>query len=164
LHQSRNRESSMSNYSTKCKSGIIKNGEKIGGQIEDSSKFQYASKGRSYRKDIRECINEYLKQNGWFINYLIRLLSLINNMNKLSLDVLENIRLLLDKPISPLTQRQIIDLVAKQTVPASQILPLFTSKYRSDLILSLLHKENIPLATINFLLQHLRKDIHKYSQ
>ena len=61
-------------------------------------------------------------------------------MNKLSSEVIENIRLLLDKPISPVTQRQITDLIAKQAVPASTLLPLFTYKYRPDLILALLRQ------------------------
>jgi hypothetical protein len=78
-------------------------------------------------------------------------------MNKLTSEVIENIRLLLDKPVSPVTQRQIGYLLAKQTVPASTVLPLFTSKFRSDLILTLLRKESIPLASMNSLLQHIRK-------
>lgn len=49
-------------------------------------------------------------------------------------EVLEKMRQLLDKPISPLTRNQIIDLVNKQVVPADDVLVLFTKKYRADLI------------------------------
>lgn len=59
-------------------------------------------------------------------------------MNKLSLEIQDNIRLLLDKPVSPLTQKQIIDLMTKKVVAGTTLVPLFTNKHRADLILALL--------------------------
>ena len=38
-------------------------------------------------------------------------------MKSLSSEVIENIRILLDKPIAPLTQKQLADLIDRQTIP-----------------------------------------------
>ena len=38
-------------------------------------------------------------------------------MKKLNSEIIENIRILLDKPVSPLTQKQIVDLINKEIIP-----------------------------------------------
>ena len=83
-------------------------------------------------------------------------------MKNLSSEVIESIRLLLDKPISPLTQKQLADLINKQTIPTESVVPMLALKHRGDLLVMLLRKEHLTVHTIKLLFQNLRKDILNY--
>ena len=72
--------------------------------------------------------------------------------------------MLLDKPVSPLTQKQLVDLINKEVISTQSLIPILTAKYRGDIITTILKKECLPVATVKFMFQNLRKDILKYPQ
>lgn len=82
----------------------------------------------------------------------------------LASDINEQLRILLDKPISPISYKQIVSLISKNVISNEVLISLFLSKYRGDLLIFLLQSSNLTILNIENILLNVKRDILKYNQ
>ena len=82
----------------------------------------------------------------------------------LASEINEQLRILLDKPISPISYKQIVSLISKNVISNEVLISLFLSKYRGDLLIFLLQSSNLTILNIENILLNVKRDILKYNQ
>lgn len=82
----------------------------------------------------------------------------------LASEINEQLRILLDKPISPISYKQIVSLISKNVISNEVLISLFLSKHRGDLLIFLLQSSNLTILNIENILLNVKRDILKYNQ